>query len=437
MWRAYLIVLLSLSTWVAAQTAAPRVGLIKVEGAIGPATAGYVSRAVDRAGDGHFECLVIQLDTPGGLLDSTKTIVQKLLAARVPVVVYVAPEGATAASAGCFIALAADVAAMAPATSIGAAHPVEIGAAPGQEESKGENTFAKKLENYSATYIESIAAKRGRNVEWARSAVKESAALTADKALAEKVVDLVAPNLDALLAQLDGRRVGDRELHTRGAEIIPIPMTLREATFQLLWRPEVLVLLAIIAIYGLIGELSNPGTLVPGIVGSIALVLALYMGAVLPINFAGVALIVLAAVLFVADAFASTHGALTVGGGASLLLGALMLFDASNPAFRISLAFALPAAVITTLFSAFVLTAGLRAQRLPVRAGRETLIGRTAPALTRIDTSGGALFVEGERWNAVSDTPIEPGQPAVVVGLTGLTLTVKPQTKDPSCPTPP
>ncbi len=430
MWRSILTVLLVLSSSVAAETTTPRVGLIKIEGPIGPSTAAYVSRAVDKAGDEHFDCLVIQLDTPGGLLESTKAIVQKLLASRVPVVVYVAPEGATAASAGCFIALAADIAAMAPATSIGAAHPVDIGGASSSSGEKTDNTFKQKIENYAATYIESVAAKRGRNVDWARSSVKESAALTAEKALSLKVIDLVAPNLDDLLAQLDGRKVGDRILNTRGADIVPIPMSFREAAFQVLWRPEVLVLLAIIAIYGLIGELSNPGTLVPGIVGTIALVLALYMGAVLPINLAGVALLVLAAILFVADAFTPTHGALTVGGAAAVLLGSLMLFDSSNPAFHVSLAFALPTAIITALFSAFVLTAGLRAQHLPVRAGRETLFGRTAPAAARIDTSGGKIFVEGELWNAVSDVPIEPGEIAIVTGLTGLTLQVKPQKKE-------
>jgi membrane-bound serine protease (ClpP class) len=411
----------------AAGVAAERVNLIKVEGPIGPATAGFISRAIDQAAENQSQCLVIQLDTPGGLLDSTKTIVQKFLGSPVPTVVYVAPAGATATSAGCFITLAADFAAMEPATSIGAAHPVAIGGNPVGGEEKLDDTMKQKLENYAVSYIEIIAARRNRNVEWAKSSVKESASISAEKALQLKVIDLIAKDVPDLLAQLDGREVGGHKLQTKGAEIVEIGMSIREKVFQRLWRPEVMFILMLIAMYGIIGELSNPGAILPGVAGAIALILALYMAAILPVNLAGVALIVLAIGLFITDIYAPTHGVLTVGGIASFFLGALMLFDRADPAFRLSLSIIIPATVVTALFFIAIVGAGLRAQLLPVRAGRETMLGKVTPALARIDASGGKVFIEGEYWNAVSETVVEKGQPVEVVGFEGLTLKVKPR----------
>lgn len=405
---------------------APQVGLIHIEGAIGPATASYIARAIDLSGERRDECLVIQLDTPGGLLDSTKQIVQKFLASTVPIVVYVSPEGAHAGSAGCFITLAADVAAMAPTTSIGAAHPVSIGGPTGGEE-KTDETMKQKLANFAASYIEAIAARRHRNVEWARSAVQESAAISAEKALELNVIDLIAKDLPDLLQQLDGREVGGRTLRTAGAKIVEIPMVLREKVFQLLWRPEVMFLLMLMAIYGIIGELSNPGAILPGVVGGIALILALYMAAILPVNVAGLALIVLAILLFIADIYAASHGVLTAGGVIAFLIGAVMLFNRAEPGFRLALSYIIPGVVVTALFFVFVVGAGLRAQLWPVRAGREAMIGETGRAVSRIDASGGKVFVEGEYWNAVSDTPIESGQPVEIVAITGLLLKVKPK----------
>ena len=423
----WIIAILGWFLGAAAAAAAERVVLIKVEGPIGPATAGFISRAIDQAAAGRSQCLVVQLDTPGGLLDSTKTIVQKFLNSSVPIVVYVAPAGATATSAGCFITLAADFAAMAPATSIGAAHPVAIGGNPMGGEEKIDETMKQKLENYAVSYIETIAARRNRNVEWAKSSVKESASVSAEKALQLKVVDLIADDVPGLLAQLDGREAGSRKLQTKGAEIVEISMSLREKAFQLLWRPEIMFILMLAAIYGIIGELSNPGAILPGVVGAIALILVLYMGAILPINFAGVALIVLAVALFVTDVFAPTHGVLTVGGIVSFFLGALMLFDRADPAFRLSLSIIIPATAVTALFFLAIVGAGLRAQLLPVRVGRETMLGRVVPALARIDAGGGKVFVEGEYWNAVSETAVEKGQPVEIVGIEGLTLKVKPK----------
>jgi membrane-bound serine protease (ClpP class) len=404
-----------------------RVGLINVEGVIGPATAGYITRAITRAEREQMQCLIIRLDTPGGLLDSTKVIVQKFLGAGVPVVVYVAPAGAHAASAGCFITLAADVAAMAPATSIGAAHPVAIGGGPTGESEKPDEVMKQKLENYAVSFIETIAAKRKRNVEWAKASVKESAALPAEKALATNVIDIIAKDLPDLLKQLDGREVNGKVLKTAEAEIVEIGMSPREKVFQLLGRPEVMFILMLIAIYGIIAELNNPGAIFPGVVGAIALILALYMASILPINVAGVALIVLAIGLFIADVYATTHGVLTVGGIVSFFLGALMLFDRAEPAYRLSLSIIVPATVVTALFFIFVIGAGLRAQLLPVRAGGEAMLGKVVHALEPIDATGGRVFIEGEYWNAVSDERIEKGQPVEIVAIEGLTLRVKPK----------
>ena len=426
--RAWPTVLLSWLLGTVAGAAAEHVSLIKVEGPIGPATAGYISRAIDQAAANQSQCLVIQLDTPGGLLDSTKTIVQKFLGSPVPTVVYVAPPGATATSAGCFITLAADLAAMAPATSIGAAHPVEIGGNPIGGEEKVDDTMKQKLENYAVSYIETIAARRHRNVEWAKSSVKESASISAEKALQLKVIDLMAKDVPDLLAQIDGREVGGHKLQTKGAEVIEIGMSARERVFQLLWRPEVMFILMLIAIYGIIGELSSPGAILPGVVGAIALILALYLAAILPVSLAGVTLIVLAVGLFIMDIYAPTHGVLTAGGIASFFLGALMLFDRADPTFRLSLAIIIPATVVTALFFIAIVGAGLRAQFLPVRAGRETMVGKVTPALARIDANSGKVFIEGEYWNAVSETVVEKGQPVEVVGFDGLTLKVKPKT---------
>ena len=403
---------------------AAEVGLIKINGAIGPATASYIGRAIDLATARQYACLVIQLDTPGGLLDSTKEIVQKLYASSVPTVVYVAPSGATAASAGCFITLAADIAAMAPNTTIGAAHPVSMGT--GGEE-KTDDVMKQKLESYGSSYIESIAQKRGRNVEWAKASVVSSESITAEKAIQQNVINVMAKDVPDLLQQINGREVNGHTVNTAGASVVELPMLARERVFQLLWRPEVMLVLMLAAIYGIIGELSSPGAVLPGVVGAIALILALYMASILPVNIAGLALMALAIILFVIDIFAPTHGVLTFGGIVSFFLGALMLFNRADPAFRLSLAWIIPATVLTAAFFIFVVGAGMRAQMLPVRAGKETMLGKTAPALARIDPAGGKVFVEGEYWNAVSDAPIEAGQAVEIVGITGLTLRVKPK----------
>ena len=404
---------------------APKVALIEIDGAIGPATAAYVSRSVDQAQREGAECLVVRLNTPGGLLDSTLLIVQKFLASPVPIIVYVAPTGATAASAGCFITLASHIAAMAPATTIGAAHPVEAGGGGIGSEQKPDDTMRQKLENFAVSYIETIAGKRKRNVEWAKSAVKESASITEQKALELKVIEIVAADLPDLLRQVDGREAGGHILKTSGAEVVEIPRTAGEQVFQMIWRPEVMFILMLVAIYGLIGEMSNPGAILPGVVGAIALILVLYMSAILPVNIAGLALIGLAVILFIVDVFAPTHGVLTFGGIVSFFIGSLMLFDRNDPVFRLSLGFILPAVLLTAAFFVFVVGKGLRAQMLPVKTGGETMIGQAVPALTEINSSDGKVFIEGEYWRAISAEPVEKGQLVRVVGLEGLTLKVQ------------
>ncbi|MFI5378933.1 MAG: nodulation protein NfeD [Tepidisphaerales bacterium] len=414
----YMALLLCLGPWAIAL--AGEVCTIRIDGPIGPATASYISRAIAEASSRNAECLIVGLDTPGGLLESTKDIVREMLASPVPVVVYVAPPGAGATSAGCFITLAADVAAMAPATTIGAAHPVAIG---GGSEEQLSDTMKQKLENYSVSYIEAIAAKRRRNVEWAKSSVKDSASITAEKARELKVIEIIAADERDLLKQLDGRIVNGRTLHTAGAGVVAIPLRPSEKFFQVLWHPEVMFLLMLVAMYGIIGELSNPGAILPGVAGAIALVLMLYMSAVLPVNIAGLALIGVAMALFIIDVFAPTHGILTGGGIVAFFLGGFMMFDRAEPLWRLSLGMLIPATAVTAAF--FIVGAGLRAQWLPSQVGVHTLVGKTAPALTPIDGAGGKIQIEGEYWNAIAAEPLPQGASVEIVAVHGLTLTVR------------
>ncbi len=402
---------------------AAEVCLAKLQGPIGPATSLYIGRSIEEAARRQAQCLIIQMDTPGGLLDTTREIVQRFYTSPVPIVVYVGPSGASAGSAGCFITLAADVAAMAPHTTIGAAHPVAIG---GGGAEKLDDVMKQKLENFTTSYIETIADKRNRNVEWAKSSVQESASITSEKALELKVVEIIAADIPDLLRQLDGRVVQGKTLQTRQAVVGEIAPILRERFFQMLWRPETMFILMLMAIYGIIGELSNPGAILPGVVGGIALILALFMSAILPIQYAGLAMILLAIALFVIDIFAPTHGVLTAGGIVAFIFGSMMLFDRSDPTFRLSLSLIIPACLVTAAFFSWVVGAGLRAQWRPTKTGRQGMIGQIVSVTEEISATGGRVWIEGESWRAVSAVRIGAGAKVKVTGIQGLTLTVEP-----------
>ncbi|HZL12543.1 MAG TPA: nodulation protein NfeD [Verrucomicrobiae bacterium] len=407
----------------AAATHAAQVGLIKINGAIGPATANYISRALDLAASQNDECLVIELNTPGGLANSMDDIVQEFYASRVPVVVYVSPEGAMAGSAGVYITLAADIAAMAPHTTIGAAHPVSMGS----ETETTNSIMMQKVGNAYTKVMQTIAEKRHRNVEWAKSSVTDSKAITSEEALKMNVIDLIATNIPNLLQKLNGKKIDDKILKTAGASVVEIPMSAGEKFFQLFWQPQVMMLLLLVAIYGIIAEMSHPGAIFPGVAGALALILLLYMSATLPLNIAGLALILLALALFVIDIFAPTHGVLTGGGIIAFFLGALMLFNHEPVGYRLPMIWIVSATLVTAAFFIFFISKGLRAQRLPMKVGAEIMLGKTVNALSRIDSTSGRVFIEGENWNAVSETPVETGQPVEIISITGLTLKVKPK----------
>lgn len=405
-----------------AEPSTTNVGMIEVRGSITPVMEAYISRAISVAERQNDACLIIQLDTPGGLMDSMFKIVQSIYESRVPIVVYVSPAPARAASAGTYITMAADVAVMAPYTRIGAAHPVGM-----EGEGETNSIESTKAENDAASFARSIAEKRGRNAKWAELAARESVSATAQEALSSNVIDFIATDVPDLLRQLNGREINGKKLNTKDAQVVSIPMTARESFLQLFLRPEVMFVLMLVVIYGIIGELTSPGAILPGVVGAIAIILVLCLMAILPINVAGVALIVLSIVLFIIDVYTPTHGVLTGGGIVAFFLGALMLFNRANTGFQLPLSYVIGGTVITACFFLFVVGAGLRAQRLPIRTGRESMLGKVTPAAGRIDSNGGRVFVEGEWWNAVSKTPVENGEPVEIVAIDGLTLKVKPK----------
>jgi membrane-bound serine protease (ClpP class) len=414
-----------------AGAAGERVDVLEVRGPITPAIAGYVERGIDQAERDGSTALVVQLDTPGGLDDSMRKIMQRIIASRVPVIVYVYPPGGRAASAGMFITQAAHVAAMAPNTNIGSAHPVQLG---GGESAAPDKTMTEKVENDAVAFVRSIAQTRGRNVEWVEQAVRQSVNVAADDALRLRVVDLVADGYPALLEATDGREVelvgGVRtRLRTAGAELRPLAMTWPERLIQSISDPTIAYLLLTVGMYGLIYELASPGTWLPGTVGVIALVVALYALGTLPTNWAGVALIALAFGLFVGDVFyASSHGGLTAAGLITLLLGSLFLFSGGGPEARVSPWVIAGVMLGSTAFFALIVGAAYRTRRLRPTTGQEGLIGRVATVSTDLAPVG-QVRVVGELWRAeLSDPaagPVPRGGRVTVVGVSGLTLRVE------------
>lgn len=424
----------------------PRVLLIEVSGGIGPATSDHIRRGIDRADDEDAAAVVLRIDTPGGLDAATRDINQALLAARVPVIGWVAPEGARAASAGTFILYATHLAAMAPATSLGAASPVAIGggdpggAAPGRPrpgsgedaadgESDDGTAMSRKVMNDAVAYLKGIAERRGRDVAFAEAAVRDAATLTASEALERGVIEIIAGDLDDLLAQADGRtvRVGDREatLALAGAAVETLDPDWRNRLLSVITDPSIAYFLLLIGLYGLVFEGYNPGALVPGVVGAISLLLALYALQVLPVNYAGIALIVLGVVLMTAELFLPSFGTLGIGGVVALVAGSVMLFDTGVPGFGVPRGLIGAVAGVSGLAFLALGWLAVRARRRPVVTGRHELLGHAA--IAREDFDGrGHVRIRGEVWQARSEVPVRAGETVLVTGIDGLVLQVRP-----------
>ena len=414
---------LAATIWLAgfAAAAPAPVSTIELEGVISPVTLRLVGIAIDRAQAERAQALVIQLDTPGGLERSMRSIVQRMMNAEVPIVVFVAPNGARAASAGVFITMAAHVAAMAPATNIGAASPVALGG-------NADKTMMKKVENDAAAFIRTVALERGRNADWAEKAVRQAVSITEREAVKLKVVDLVAESIPDLLEKIDGRTVklpkGTTTLATKGAPVRAIEIGFRDRFLNVITDPNVAYVLMMLGMLGLFFELSNPGVILPGVIGGISLILAFFAFQSLPINYAGLLLILFGIVLLVAEIKIVSHGVLAIGGVVSMALGSLMLFEAPEVGFRVSWWVIAPMVGATAGLFLFVVTAGVRALSGPPVTGAEGLIGKVATVRERLAPDG-QVMVSGEIWRAVAQgEPLEPGAQARIVGVDGLTLKV-------------
>jgi membrane-bound serine protease (ClpP class) len=423
MTRNFLLAFLLVSAVVSGGTGAQRVvHLAVVNGTINPVTAEFIRESIRLSHDRGALALVIQLDTPGGLLASTHAIVKDIFGAPLPVIVYVAPSGAGAGSAGMFITIAAHVAAMAPATNIGAAHPVGLG---GEGASK---VLEEKLENFVASYGQAIAQKRGRNVEWAIDAVRKSTAITEVKALELNVVDLVAEDLEVLLEQSSGLPVevlGEKvKLDVAGAQIVPLEMRPGQKFINVLADPNIAYILMIAGILGLYLEFSNPGVILPGVTGIICLLMALTAFHVLPINFTGVALILLGAVLLVAEVLTPSFGILGLGGIVAFILGSLMLFDVAGERLIVDRTIIFTTVAVASILILSVGYLVFRAQVQKPTVGKEALVGKVGKAMTRLSPRG-KVQVQGEIWNAESDDTIEAGEAVIISGLSDLQLKVK------------
>jgi len=394
----------------------------RVEGIIAPSLAEFFVSAIRKAEDGGAHAIVFELDTPGGLDTSMRIIIKEILRSPAPVIIYVSPSGARAASAGAFITIAAHVAAMAPGTNIGAAHPVQMGGGEADEE------MNRKVENDAAAYIRGLAERRGRNATWAEDAVRKSVSATATEALRLKVIDVVAENRADLLAKIDGRTVetgaGKITLKTKTAKIVEVEMGLRDKVLSVISNPTIAYILLILGMAGLYFELSTPGAILPGVLGGICLILAFYAFQTLPINYAGLLLIILGVILFIAEVMVVSHGILTIGGIAAMILGSLMLIDSPAPFLQISLSAILGVTAATTAFFVFAIGAVFRAHRRQPATGREGLVGQAGVARTRLNPDG-LIFIRGEIWNATCAEGAEPGEQVQVTSVAGLKLKVK------------
>lgn len=431
-------------------TAAPpvsagHVNVIKLDNQIiTPVTSQYIQEAIERSERDGAQCLVIELDTPGGLLESTRDIVKRIMNATVPVVVYVAPPGSRAGSAGVFITLAAHVAAMAPSTNIGAAHPVELGGGDGglkrllrsgdenKDEKEPADTMTQKIVNDTVAWITGIAQARGRNADWARKAVTESVSVTATDAVKEHIVDLEAADLTDLLGKLDGREVvlpsGTATLQTRSAAVERIPMRWTQRLLAAVVHPNIAYILMMLGVLGLIIEFTHPTYGFSGIAGLICLLLALYAMQVLPVNYAAFGLILLGLALLIAEVKVVSHGLLALGGVAALIVGSLLLYESPSPEMRVSPLVILPAVATLAAIVLFLVWRAVRSLALPVATGAAGMVGLTGTAATDLFREG-QVYVHGEIWSATATEPVEQGGPVRVLAIRGLRLTVEPVEK--------
>ncbi|MEO0129433.1 MAG: nodulation protein NfeD [candidate division WOR-3 bacterium] len=395
----------------------------ELSGVISPASSAYILRAITIAEEKNAECLIIKLDTPGGLDESMREITKRILNAKIPVVIYVAPKGARAASAGVFILYSSHIAAMAPGTNVGAAHPVGMGG------EKVDSVMSNKVTNDAVAYLQSLAKARNRNVQWAEKAVRESASIDDETALKIGVCEIIAENEEELIKKLDGREIKIHEqtkkLDTKSSPSKKLSMTLREKLLLILTNPNIAYILLLLGIYGLFFELQNPGMIFPGVVGGICLILGFYALHLLPVNYAGLALIILSAIFFILEIYVTSHGLLSVGGVVSLIIGSLILFESDLPFLRVSWEVIMVVVIIIVIFVGILLFMGIKAQFRKPSAGKEGLVGEIGIARTDIDEKGGTAFVHGEWWNAVSDKPIKRGAKIRVLNSEGMVLKVE------------
>ena len=404
-----------------AEQRGPQIIVIDYDGVINPVAGQFMEDNISRANEISAQALIIELDTPGGLDSSMRSIIKAINASSVPVVVYVAPAGARAASAGVFITLAAHIAAMAPGTNIGAAHPVQIGGKLG-------GTMEKKVTNDAVAYIKSIAQLRGRNAVWAEKAVRESISSTANEALANGVINLVASNTGDLIKKLDGMKVvtasGPRIINTKNAIVLIKHMGFRLKALSAISDPNVAYILMLLGFYGIFFEIISPGAILPGVIGAISLITAFYAFQMLPVNYAGVLLILLAIIMFIVDIKVASHGALTAGGIISMIIGSLMMFKSGGPLLQLSIAVIIPAVMITVAFFFLTVRLALVARRRKPVTGVEGLKGAIGVANTAINGQG-TVRVHGELWSAWSEEPVGAGDGVEVESVEGLKLKVK------------
>ncbi len=421
-----ILVLLGLSIATGAQSQSPGIDVLTIKGTINPVLIDYIERGVEDAEARNSEALIIQIDTPGGLDDSTRKIIQLIVNSDVPVVVYVAPSGARAASAGFYILQSAHVAAMAPNTATGAATPISLSE---EGEQQVSDELKAKMINDSAAYIRSLAESHGRNADFAEEAVREGSSVSEREALEINVIDMIAPDLETLIGQLDGWPAtmlnGDvRTIHTQGVIINDVPMKTIEKFLYVIADPNIAYLLLSIATLGIMAEIFNPGLIFPGVVGGISLLLAFYSLGMLPVNYAGILFIVLAIGLFIGEVLTTTFGIFTAGGVVSLVVGSLILFKGASPVFRIDPWLVATVTIIVAGVMAFIIHRAISAHRKQAKTGREELIGKTAVVKVSLKPEG-TVFFKGERWTAVSDSgDIKTGEEVVIDSVDGLLLHV-------------